>query len=71
MAILNAQSAELTALLKDEPGPHSIGAEIGINVFFISLTAISHCVGVKVSRGLSLSLLRHRFTERNTVLWET
>ena len=47
MAILNAESAELTALLKDKPQRHNIGAEIGINVF-IALTTISHCLGVKV-----------------------
>ena len=49
MAILNAQSAELTALLKDKPQRHNIETEIGINIFFISLTTISHCVGVKVA----------------------
>lgn len=48
MAILNAQSAELTALLKDVPKKHNAETEIGINVFSIALTTISHCVGVKV-----------------------
>ena len=49
MAILNAQSTELTALLKDKPQRHNIGTEIGINVFFIALTTITHCLGVKVA----------------------
>jgi amino acid transporter len=50
MAILNAQSAELAALLKDNPKRHNVETEIGINVLFIALTTISHCVGVKVWR---------------------
>lgn len=49
MATLTAHSAELTALLKDKPGRHSPGVEVGINIAFIVLTTFSHCLGVKVS----------------------
>ncbi|KAH8589041.1 hypothetical protein B0O99DRAFT_664761 [Bisporella sp. PMI_857] len=56
MAILNAQSAELAALLKDNPKRHNVETEIGINVLFIALTTISHCVGVKVVMWFKLSL---------------
>ncbi|KAF2184605.1 hypothetical protein K469DRAFT_739270 [Zopfia rhizophila CBS 207.26] len=52
MSILNAQSAELTALLKDKPQRHNIEAGIGIKVFFIALTTISHYFGVKFYGGL-------------------
>lgn len=48
MATLTAQSAELTAMLKDVPKRHDIGTEVGINVFFIALTTITHCLGVKI-----------------------
>lgn len=49
MATLTASSAELTALLKSDPKPHSAGAEAAINIAFIALTTLSHCLGVKVS----------------------
>jgi len=49
MATLTAHSAELTALLKSDPKPHSPGAEAAINIAFIALTTLSHCLGVKVS----------------------
>jgi amino acid transporter len=48
MATLTAHSAELTALLKSDPKPHSTGAEVAINIAFIALTTFSHCLGVKV-----------------------
>ncbi|RAR11739.1 aat family amino acid transporter [Stemphylium lycopersici] len=48
MATLTALSAQLTALLKSDPKPHSTGAEIAINIAFIALTTLSHCLGVKV-----------------------
>ncbi|KAL6174168.1 hypothetical protein ACJQWK_00313 [Exserohilum turcicum] len=47
MATLTAHSAELTALLKSNPEPHSTGAETAINIAFIALTTFSHCLGVK------------------------
>jgi len=52
MATLTASSAELTALLKSDPKPHSAGAEAAINIAFIALTTLSHCLGVKVSCAL-------------------
>lgn len=52
MATLTASSAELTALLKSDPKPHSAGAEAAINIAFIALTTLSHCLGVKVSYAL-------------------
>lgn len=48
MATLTAQSAELTALLRDPPKQHNVETEVGINILFIGLTTISHCLGVKV-----------------------
>jgi amino acid transporter len=48
MATLTAHSAQLTALLKSDPKPHSAGTEVAINVAFIALTTFSHCLGVKV-----------------------
>ncbi|EMD63420.1 hypothetical protein GGP41_005918 [Bipolaris sorokiniana] len=48
MATLTAHSAELTALLKSDPKPHSTGAETAINIAFIALTTFSHCLGVKL-----------------------
>ncbi|KAF1995487.1 hypothetical protein P154DRAFT_580794 [Amniculicola lignicola CBS 123094] len=48
MATLTAQSAELTALLKDEPQRHKIGIEVVINLSLIVLTTFSHCLGVKL-----------------------
>ncbi|KAI4690727.1 uncharacterized protein J4E88_002199 [Alternaria novae-zelandiae] len=48
MATLTASSAELTALLKSDPKPHSAGAEAAINIAFIALTTLSHCLGVKL-----------------------
>jgi amino acid transporter len=48
MATLTAQSAELTALLKNDPNPHGPGAEAVISIAFIALTTLSHCLGVKV-----------------------
>jgi len=49
MATLTAQAAELTALLKHDQKPHTIKAEVAINIAFIVLTTLSHCLGVKVS----------------------
>lgn len=49
MATLTAHSAELTALLKNDQKPHSTGAETAVNIAFIALTTLSHCLGVKVS----------------------
>ena len=49
MTTLTAHAAQLTSLLKKDQEPHSIGAEVAINLAFISLTTISHCLGVKVS----------------------
>jgi amino acid transporter len=48
MATLTAQSAELTALLRNDKKKNSLGTEVGINFLFIGLTAISHCLGVKL-----------------------
>lgn len=48
MATLTAQSSELTAMLKSHPQRHNIGTEAGINVFFVALTTITHCLGVKI-----------------------
>lgn len=61
MATLTAQSAELTALLKYdlskvEPKPHDSGTEAGINVLFIGLTTISHCLGIRVCLPLTMVL---------------
>lgn len=49
MATLTAHSAELTALLKDNPEKHPPQVEVGINIAFIALTTFSHCLGVKVN----------------------
>ncbi|KAF2112752.1 amino acid permease-domain-containing protein [Lophiotrema nucula] len=46
MATLTAQSAELTAQLKQDPKPHPIEVEAAINVALIVLTTFSHCLGV-------------------------
>ncbi|KAF2728706.1 hypothetical protein EJ04DRAFT_538260 [Polyplosphaeria fusca] len=48
MATLTAQSAELTALLRDPPRKWDIGVEAGINVGLVLLTTISQCLGVKL-----------------------
>lgn len=48
MATLTAYSAEVTALLKDNPERHPVGVEVGINIAFIALTTLTHCMGVKV-----------------------
>ncbi|KAF2634637.1 hypothetical protein P280DRAFT_413354 [Massarina eburnea CBS 473.64] len=48
MATLTAHSAELTALLKDNPTRHPTGVEVGINIGLIGLTTFSHCLGVKL-----------------------
>ncbi|KAF1833515.1 hypothetical protein BDW02DRAFT_569955 [Decorospora gaudefroyi] len=48
MATLTALSSELTVLLKNDPKPHSIGEETAINIAFIALTTLSHCLGVKL-----------------------
>jgi hypothetical protein len=48
MATLTAQSAELTATLRSGTQRHPIGTEVGINILFVTLTAISHCFGVQV-----------------------
>ncbi|KAF2657272.1 hypothetical protein K491DRAFT_677429 [Lophiostoma macrostomum CBS 122681] len=55
MATLTAQSAELTALLRGDK-KNSLGTEVGINFLFIGLTAISHCLGVKVVMWFKLLL---------------
>ena len=49
MATLTAQSAELTALVKDDPSKHKIWVEVMINLALIALTTITNCVGVQVS----------------------
>ena len=49
MATLTAHAAQLTSLLKTDQQPHSVGAEVAINLAFIALTTLSHCLGVKVS----------------------
>jgi amino acid transporter len=49
MATLTAQSAELTALLKNNPEPHRVEVEAAINIALIVLTTFSHCLGVIVS----------------------
>ncbi|KAF1961896.1 hypothetical protein CC80DRAFT_463405 [Byssothecium circinans] len=48
MATLTAHSAELTALLKDNPTRHPTGVEVGINIAFIILTTFTHCLGVRL-----------------------
>ncbi|CAI6334541.1 unnamed protein product [Periconia digitata] len=48
MATLTAYSAEVTALLKDDQKKHPTGVEVGINIAFIALTTLSHCMGVKL-----------------------
>lgn len=50
MASLTANAAELTSLLKSDQKPHSTGSEVAINIAFIVLTTLSHCLGVKVSQ---------------------
>ena len=50
MAALTAHSAELTSLLKSDQKPHSTGPEVAINIAFIVLTTLSHCLGVKVGQ---------------------
>jgi len=52
MATLTAQSAELTALVKDDPSKHKIWVEVMINLALIALTTITNCVGVQVSLSL-------------------
>ncbi|KAJ4363567.1 hypothetical protein N0V83_009863 [Neocucurbitaria cava] len=48
MATLTANAAQLTSLLKKDQKPHSTGAEVAINIAFIALTTVSHCLGVKL-----------------------
>lgn len=48
MATLTAYSAELTVLLRTDGKMHSTVEEAAINVAFIVLTTLSHCLGVKV-----------------------
>ena len=49
MATLTALSAELTAELKPKEAKYPVGVEAAINVSFIVLTTLSHCIGVRVS----------------------
>jgi amino acid transporter len=58
MATLTAQSAELTALLKNNPEPHRVEVEAAINIALIVLTTFSHCLGVIVSKIIYYLLLR-------------
>ena len=58
MATLTAQSAELTALLKNNPEPHRVEVEVAINIALIVLTTFSHCLGVIVSKIICYLLLR-------------
>ncbi|KAH7374374.1 amino acid permease-domain-containing protein [Pyrenochaeta sp. MPI-SDFR-AT-0127] len=48
MATLTASSAELTVHLRTDGKPHTIGQEAAINIAFIVLTTLSHCLGVKL-----------------------
>ncbi|CAO2651531.1 Nn.00g041010.m01.CDS01 [Neocucurbitaria sp. VM-36] len=48
MATLTAHAAELTSLLKSDQKPHSTGGEVAINIAFIVLTTLTHCLGVKL-----------------------
>ncbi|KAF2831684.1 hypothetical protein CC86DRAFT_431605, partial [Ophiobolus disseminans] len=48
MTSLTASAAELTALLKHDQKPHTIKAEVSINIAFILLTTLSHCLGMKL-----------------------
>ncbi len=49
MATLTATAAQLTSLLKTDQKLHKAGTEAAINLAFIALTTLSHCLGVKVS----------------------
>ncbi|RMZ66988.1 amino acid transporter [Pyrenophora seminiperda CCB06] len=57
MASLTANAAELTAYLKSDQQPHSAGTEAAINIAFIAMTTLSHCLGVKAVMWFKITLL--------------
>ena len=55
MSTLTQTATELAENMQTTPKPFSRGTKLGINVFLMSLTTLTHCLGVKVRNSQRLA----------------